>query len=104
MVYIEMAMTTFYKIRYKDDIEKYVKGTPSYQSFDKTGRTFQTLGQLRTFLTGVMNEDSNYSKYHNGHRNRVANWEIVELEVTEKDVKDIHEVLTAKKIKELLMK
>lgn len=105
MVFIEMAMTTFYKIRYKDDPEKYIKGTPAYQSFDKSGRTFQTLGQLRTFLTGVMNEDSNYSKYHAGeHRNRVANWEIVELEVTEKDVKAVHEVITAKKLKELIMK
>ena len=105
MVYIKMAMTTFYKIRYKDDPEKYIKGTPAYQSFDKSGRTFQTLGQLRTFLTGVMNEDSNYSKYHAGeHRNRVANWEIVELEVTEKDVKAVHEVITAKKLKEMLMK
>lgn len=104
MVYIEMAMTTFYKIRYKNDPEKYIKGTPAYQSFDKSGRTFQTLGQLRTFLTGVMNHDARYSKIDDDHRNRVANWEIVELEVIEKDVKDIHEVLTAKKIKEMLMK
>ena len=97
-------MTTYYKIRYKDDPEKYIKGTPMYQSYDKTGRTFQSLGQLRTFLTSVMNSDSNYSKYNGDHRNRVANWEIVELEVVEKDVKEIHEVLTAKKIKELIMK
>ena len=104
MVYIEVAMTTFYKIRYKDDTEKYVKGTPAYQSSDKTGRTFQTLGQLRTFLTGVMNSDAWNTKHGGTPRNRVANWEIVELEVIEKDVKDIHEVLTAKKIKEMLMK
>lgn len=104
MVYIEMAMTTFYKIRYKDDPEKYIKGTPAYQSFDKSGRTFQTLGQLRTFLTSVMNADARYSKIDGDHRNRVANWEIVELEVTEKDVKGVHEVITAKKLKELIMK
>jgi hypothetical protein len=97
-------MTTYYKIRYKDDPEKYVKGTPAYQSFDKTGRTFQSLGQLRTFLTSVMNADTRYSKFDGDHRNRVANWEIVELEVIEKDVKAIHEVITAKKLKELLMK
>ena len=91
-------MTTFYKIRYKDDPEKYIKGTPAYQSFDKSGRTFQTLGQLRTFLTGVMKVDEDRE------RNRVANWEVVELEMVEKDVKDIHEVITAKKLKELIMK
>lgn len=97
-------MTTFYKIRYKGDPEKYVKGTPAYQSFDKTGRTFQTLGQLRTFLTGVMNEDSHYARQDETPRNRVANWEIVELEVTEKVVRGVHEVITAKKLKELIMK
>lgn len=97
-------MTTFYKIRKKDDPEWYVKGTPAYQSYDKTGRTFQTLGQLRTFLTGVMNSDSYYAKRDERPRNRVADWEIVELEVTEKAVKDIHEVITAKKLKELIMK
>lgn len=96
-------MTTFYKIRYKDDPEKYVKGTPAYQSSDKTGRTFQSIGQLRTFLTGVMNSDSYYTR-GGVPRNRVADWEIVELEVIEKDVKAIHEVITAKKLKELIMK
>lgn len=97
-------MTTFYKIRYKDDPEKYIKGTPVYQSYDKTGRTFQTLGQLRTFLTGVMNADAHYALQDETTRNRVANWEIVELEVTEKAVKGVHEVITAKKLKELIMK
>ena len=97
-------MTTFYKIRYKDDPEKYIKGTPVYQSYDKTGRTFQTLGQLRTFLTGVMNADSYYARQDETPRNRIANWEIVELEVTEKSVKGVHEVITPKKLKELIMK
>lgn len=97
-------MTTFYKIRYKDDPEKYIKGTPAYQSFDKSGRTFQTLGQLRTFLTGVMNTDTWNANHGGTPQNRVANWEIVELEVTEKAVKGVHEVITAKKLKELMMK
>lgn len=97
-------MTTYYKIRSKSDPELFVKGTPAYQSYDKTGRTFHTLGQLRTFLTGVMNSDTFYGKRDETQRNRVADWEIVELEVTEKSVKGIHEVITAKKLKELMMK
>lgn len=97
------TVNTYYKIRYKDDPEKYVKGTPAYQSSDKTGRIFQTLGQLRTFLTGVMSTDSSYTK-HGVPKNRVADWEVVELEMVVKDVKGIHEVITAKKLKELLMK
>jgi hypothetical protein len=99
-------MTTYYKIRYKDDPEKYIKGTPAYQSYDKNGRMFASLGQLRTFLTSVMNADSRYNKWDSSHsnRNRVAEWEVVEYELTEKEVKGIHEVITAKKLKDLLMK
>ena len=94
----------YYKIRYKDDPEKYIKGTPAYQSYDKTGRIFQSLGQLRTFLTSVMNADARYSKRDETHKNRVAEWEVVELEMVVKEVKGVHEVITAKKLKELIMK
>jgi len=97
-------MTTYYKIRKKDEPEWFVKGTPAYQSYDKTGRIFQSLGQLRTFLTGVMNSDSFYGKRDERYRNRVADWEVVELEMVVKDVKGVHEVITAKKLKELIMK
>lgn len=97
-------MATYYKIRYKDDPEKYIKGTPEYQSSDKTGRIFQSLGQLRTFLTGVMNSDSYYTRKGETPRNRVSEWEVVELEMVVKEVKGVHEVITAKKLKELIMK
>ena len=94
----------YYKIRYKDDIEKYITGTPAYQSFDKKGRIFQSLGQLRTFLTGVMNSDSYYARKGQTPANRVADWEVVELEMVIKEVKGVHEVITAKKLKELIMR
>lgn len=99
-------MTTYYKIRLKDDPEQFLKGTPYYLSYDKTGRIFQTLGGLRTFLTSVMNADARHNKHCDigQHRNRVADWEIVELEMIVKEVKGVHEVITAKKLKELLMK
>ena len=88
-------MTTIYKIRKKDDTEQYLTGTPMYFCYDKTGRIFQSLGKLRTFLTSVMNADG---------RNRVADWEVVEFEMVVKEVKGVHEVITAKKLKELIMK
>lgn len=97
-------MTIYYKIRYKNDPEKYIKGTPAYQSYDKTGRIFQSLGQLRTFLTGVMNTDEWNNNRGSTSRNRVAEWEVVELEMVVKEVKGVHEVITANKLKELLMK
>ena len=90
----------YYKIRKKDDPELYVSGTPYYQSYDKTGRIFQKIGQLRTFLTVAMNIDSR----GDSGRNRVAEWEVVEMEMVVKDVKNVHEVITAKKLKELIMK
>lgn len=93
-------MTTYYKIRSKENPEMFVKGTPYYLSYDKTGRIFQTLGKLRTFLTSVMNADYRGDEA----RNRIANWEIVELETMVKDIKGVHEVITAKKLKELIMK
>jgi hypothetical protein len=104
MVYVEVAMTTYYKIRYKDNPELFIKGTPAYQSSDKTGRIFQSLGQLRTFLTSVMNNDSWYARKGEPSRNRVADWEVVELEMVVKEVKGVHEVITAKRLKELIMK
>jgi hypothetical protein len=94
----------YYKIRLKSDPEKYIKGTPHYQSSDKTGRIFQSLGQLRTFLTGVMNVDEWNSKNGGRPHNRVADWEVVELEMVVKEVKGVYEVITPKKLVELLKK
>lgn len=98
-------MTVYYKIRKKDDPDMYVKGTPAYLSYDKTGRIFQTLGNLRSFLTSVMNADGRSNRYGDrDNRNRIAEWEVVELEMVINEVKGVHEVLTSKKIKEMLMK
>lgn len=90
----------YYKIRLKSEPDFFVKGTPYYLSYDKVGRIFQTLGKLRAFLTSVMN--SSDSSYHK--RADISDWEIVELEFVEKNVKGVHEVITAKKLKELIMK
>ena len=95
----------YYKIRKKDDPDMFVKGTPYYLSYDKTGRIFQSLGNLRSFLTGVMNADSRDNRYGDkDNRNRIADWEVVELEMVVKEVKGVHEVISAKKLKEILMK
>ena len=74
----------------------YVTGTPSYNSYAKSGRIFQKIGQLRTFLTLVMND-----KYR---CHKISEWEIVEIEMVVKEVKGVHEVITQKKLIELLKK
>jgi hypothetical protein len=95
----------YYKLRLKEDPTKFVTGTPRWYSYKTTGgRVFHTMGQLRSFLTSAMNYDDDYNKVSNDKRNSLSKWEVVELEVTEKSVKGIHEVITAKKLVELLTK
>jgi hypothetical protein len=88
----------YYKIRKLLDPTEFVKGTPVYQSYDKTGRIFQSLGNLRSFLTGVMTADKQY----NG--NRIADWEIVELEMVIKQVRQPFDVIDPKKVWNMLKK
>ena len=74
----------------------FVSGTPTYNHYDNTGRIFQKIGSLRSFLTIVMNDQYQSRK--------ISDWEIVELELSIKEVKGIHEVITQKKLMELLTK
>lgn len=87
-------MTVYYKIRHKEK-GLYVKGTPYYHSYDEAGRIFQKMGQLRAFLTGIMN-----CRY--GSQVNLSDWEIVELETVVKEVKEIIDVVDPKKIVEIL--
>jgi len=91
----------YYKIRNKDT-GLFIKGTPAYHSYHKDGRVFQTLGRLRAFLSTVMNLDERYNKFDDQKRNRLSEWEIVELEMLVKDVKGVHEVIKADKLIKLL--
>jgi hypothetical protein len=86
----------YYKIRSKDNPAMFVSGTPTYNHYDNMGRVFQKIGKLRTFLTGVM------SNQHQSHK--ISDWEIVEIEMVVKEVKGVHEVITQKKLIELLTK
>lgn len=82
---------TYYKIRHKET-GLFLKGTPSYYSYDKTGRIFQTLGRLRAFITGIIT----------GHRYRptlnFSDLEILELEMIVKDTKQVIDVVDPKKL------
>jgi hypothetical protein len=86
----------YYKIRSKDNPEWYVTGTPRYNSYTFSGRIFQKIGQLRTFLTLVMNDQL--------LNHKISEWEVVEIEMVIKEVKGVHEVITQKKLIELLTK
>ena len=87
-------MTVFYKIRDKNT-GLFVKGTPAYLTYDNSGRVFQKLGGLRSFLTGIMNRRW-------GSIIDFNDWEIVELEMVVKEVKQVIDVVDPKKIVEIL--
>lgn len=82
-----------YKIRNKNDPSKFLTGTPTYHSWDKTGRMFQTIGKLRTFLTNSLK----------GNRN-VGNWDIVEYELAEVSAKSVHEMIKPEQLIKMLTK
>jgi hypothetical protein len=80
-----------YKIRNKNNSEQFLTGTPAYHHWDKTGRLFQTIGKLRSFLTTSMKG-----------RHNASNWDIVEFEMVEQAVKGVHEIITPAKLIELI--
>lgn len=82
-----------YKIRNKNNPEKFLSGTPYYQSWGKDGRLFLTLGKLRAFITSSLRTKKD-----------VSSWDIIEFEMVESSVKSVHEVVDPKKVWEMLKK
>jgi hypothetical protein len=89
-----MKQQTFYKIRSKSNPDMYVKGTPVYHSYDKSGRIFQGLGPLRTFLTSIMNNEY--------RRSKLNDWQIVEIKMVVSDTLELHDVVKPEKLIQLL--
>jgi len=67
----------------------------TYNLWSKDGKTWTTLGKLRSMLT--MNTPGPYNRGQD-----MTDWEIVEYEVIEKSVKLPHEVMDPKKTLEIL--
>ena len=88
----------FYKIRSKSTGKFRMKGGEPH--WNKTGKTFETLGRLRQMITHCMS----YNSYRRGPQNDFSDWEIIEYEVIEKDIKGVHEIIKPEKIMELLKK
>jgi hypothetical protein len=83
-----------YKIRSKSNPDLFIKGTPTYHSFDKDGRAFMSIGKLRTFLTTVLNNEY--------RRKNIGDWEIVEIEMRVKDVKELLDVIKPEKMMQFI--
>ncbi len=85
-------METHYKIRHRIT-GLYSKGT-AYNQWSDKGKTFDTIGKLRSFITRCLNDD--YMQKH------LVNFEIVEFEFKPINVKQLHDIVKPEKIMELL--
>ena len=84
-----MTSLTYYKIRSKKNPELFRKADGTWNG---SGKVYDTLGKLRAIITQHINSSSDYM------RGKIADWEIVEFEVKVKEVKQLHEVITAQRM------
>ena len=86
---------TMYYIRSKSNPGEMLRGTPSYHRFVKSdGRLFPSIGKLRAFISAVLKNEY--------RRKGIPDWEVIEAELITKDVKQVHEIIKADKLIELL--
>ena len=82
----------FYKIRSRSNPEMY-RLAGIYPRWNKSGKTWDTLGKLRSLITMILN----------GSRSEdISDWEIVEYEVHEVSAKHVYDVIDPKKIDKIL--
>lgn len=81
-----------YKIRHRVT-KLYSKGT-SYNQWSDKGKTFDTIGKLRSYITRCMNDDY--------MRKFLGDFEVVEFTVQQTAIKGLHEIVKPEKIMELL--
>lgn len=82
-----------YKIRKKDNepIASYVKGTPAYHNYDKSGRIFESIGRVRSFITTCLKR-----------KRSVRDWEVVEFDLTVKNVLTVSQTVTSQTLAKML--
>jgi hypothetical protein len=83
-----------YKVRHAET--KLFRQAGVYTRWSSVGKTWDTLGKLRTMITCSLNTDYN--------NNDFGNWQVVEYEVVEHAVRPLHEMVTANKLMEMLKK
>ena len=82
-----------YRIKQKSS-ELYLKGTPLYPDYDNKGRIFSKLSQVRSFLTLSLKIPR--------RRDELSNWIIVSYRLQVDQVCEVHEIVKAEKILEIL--
>ena len=90
-----MTTLTYYKIRKKSNPTLFRKADGSW---NKSGKVYDTLGKLRAAITNKMNS------YHEYSRAEIQDWEIVEFEVTVKEVRQLIDIVKPERVWNLLKK
>lgn len=86
-------MLIHYKIRSRTHQHLYSKGN-LYNSWSAKGKTWTSLGQLRSYITRCMNDEY--------MRKFLPEFQVIELEVREGAVKELYDIVKPEKIIELL--
>ena len=94
-------MVTYYVIRHRNT-GQYIKGTPAYHSWSADPRLFPSIGRLRGFITSVMKSNKLRREKYSYMCVDISHWVVDEMALTTVDTKELHQVVTGKKIMELL--
>jgi hypothetical protein len=83
----------YYKIRRKSDPTQFRKSDGSWNG---SGKVYDTLGKMRAVITQHMNSQNEW------YRRQLDDWEYVEYEVLEREVRQLVDVVDKKKVWEIL--
>lgn len=90
-----MTTLTYYKIRKKSNPTLFRKADGTW---NQSGKVYDTLGKLRATITNKMNS------YYESTRAEIQDWEIVEFEVTVKEVRQLIDIVKPERVWNLLKK
>lgn len=88
---------TYYKIRSRQNPELYRKADGTW---NKSGKVYDTIGKLRSLLTHTINNQSRSST----GLDQIGNWEIVEYQVRESQVRNVNDMIRPEQLVKLLKK
>ena len=81
---------------------RYIKGTPGYHDWNVEPRLFPSIGRLRGFITSVLRINKTRRERWPQLCADVSTWVIDEMVLTPVGTQELHQVVTDKKIMELL--
>jgi hypothetical protein len=91
----------YYTIRNRST-GQYIKGTPAYHNWSVEPRLFPSIGRLRGFITSVLRINKDRRERWPQLCVDVSTWVIDEMVLTTVGTQELHQVVTGKKIMELL--